>query len=118
MSGSIEQVVLFTGVTEEVAAAALATHGGDVLKTVDALSCPPRTSGTKYIPPPPKIDDGLTDEVRQKLRDARVLSDLLTFAPQNDLRGKAAHYPPREPAFGASGRPQTLSNPALPPIAN
>lgn len=117
MSG-VQQVVSFTGVTEEVAAAALAAHGGDVLKTVDALSCPPQTSGTKYIPPAPKIDDGLTDEVRQKLRDARVLSDLLTFAPQNDLRGKAAHYPPRPPAFGASERSPTLSSPALPPLAN
>ena len=116
MSG-VHQVVSFTGVTEEVAAAALAVHGGDVLKTVDALSCPPRTSGTKYIPPAPKIDDGLTDEVRQKLRDARLLSDLLTFAPQNDLRGKAAHYPTRSPAFGTSERSPTPTTPALPPLS-
>jgi len=93
----VEQVVLFTGVTEERAKEALDLHNGDILLAIDSLSLSPRTSGTKYIPPSPVVHDGLEDEVREKLRHARKLSDLLTFAPQNDLRGKAAHYPERPP---------------------
>jgi len=98
---SVEQVVLFTGASEERAKEALDVHGGSVLKAVEALSEAPKTSGTKYIPPAPVVHDGLTDEVRNKLRDARKLADLLTFAPQNDLRGKAAHYPERPSAASA-----------------
>ena len=98
---SVEQVVLFTGVSEERAKEALDAHEGSVFKAVDFLSEAPMTSGTKYIPPKPVVDDGLTDEVRNKLRDARKLADLLTFAPQNDLRGKAAHYPERSSSASA-----------------
>ena len=102
MATPLEQVILFTGVSEERAREALDANNGNVLQTVDALSQPPQTSGAKYIPPPPTIDDGLTDEVRDKLRDARKLADLLTFSPKNDLRGKAAHYPERSSAASGS----------------
>jgi len=103
-----EKVVLFTGVSEERAKEALDAHNGDVLLAIDSLSCPPKTSGTKYIPSAPVVDDGLTDEVREKLRDARKLSDMLTFAPQNDLRGKPAYYPPKA-SEGLAAAPRLTS---------
>jgi len=90
----VEQVVSMTGVTAEIAKKALQDNGNDIIAAVDALSVPPTISGTRYIPPTPKVDDGLDDETRQKLRDARAFSDVLNASPRNDLRGKAAsHYP-------------------------
>ena len=84
----VEQVVAMTGVSEEVAKKVLEDNGNDLIAAVDALSKPPTISGTRYIPPTPTIDDGLTDEVRVNLRKARQLSDILSASPQNDLRGK------------------------------
>ena len=83
-----------TGVAEEVAKKALEENRGDVIAALDALSKPPTISGTRYIPPTPKIDDGLTDEVRENLSKARKFSDILNASPQNDLRGKVVAPPP------------------------
>jgi len=87
-------IVSMTGVSEEVAKKALEENGGDAIAAIDALSKPPTISGTRYIPPPPKIDDGLTDEVRENLSKARQFSDILSASPQNDLRGKVVSPPP------------------------
>ena len=90
----VDQVVKMTGVTADVAKKALEDNGNDVIAAVDALSVPPTISGTRYIPLTPKVDDGLDEETRQKLRDARAFSDILNASPRNDLRGRAAsHYP-------------------------
>lgn len=94
MSVVVEQVISMTGVTEEVAKKALEENSGDVIAAVDALSKPPTISGTRYIPPAPKIDDGLTDEVRENLKKARQFSDILSASPQNDLRGKVVSPQP------------------------
>jgi hypothetical protein len=91
---SAQIVVSMTGVSEEVAKKTLEENGGDVIAAVDALSKPPTISGTRYIPAPPKIDDGLTDEVRDNLKKARQFSDILSASPQNDLRGKVVSPPP------------------------
>ena len=91
---NVDQVVKMTGVTAEIAKKTLEENGNDVIVAVDLLSVAPPMSGARYIPPTPKIEDGLTDEMRQKLRDARAFSDVLNASPRNDLRGKAAsHYP-------------------------
>lgn len=67
-----------TGRTEaEVVAAANATGTDDIVDVIAYLLDPPATSGAKYIPPKPVIDDGLTPEVREKLKVARELSDRL-----------------------------------------
>jgi len=83
-----------TGVSEEIAKKALEENGNDVIAAIDALSKPPVISGTRYIPPAPKIDDGLTDEVRENLKKARQFSDILNASPQNDLRGKVVSPQP------------------------
>lgn len=90
----IKQVVSMTGVTAEIAKKVLEENGNDVIAAVDALSVAPTISGTRYIPVSPKVDDGLTEEMRQKLKEAREFADVLNASPRNDLRGKAAsHYP-------------------------
>lgn len=49
----------------------------DIVEITSYLLEPPPCSGNKYVPPPPKIDDGLTPEVRAKLAEARRFVDLL-----------------------------------------
>ena len=99
----VDQVVKMTGVTADVAKKALQDNGNDVIAAVDALSVPPTISGTRYIPLTPKVDDGLDEETRQKLRDARAFSDILNASPRNDLRGKAASHHPSVSADFAKG---------------
>jgi len=105
MSDAIQQVVDFTGVSEDVARKVLDENGGNIIAAVDILSIPPVIKGTRYIPTTPTIDDGLTDEVRSKLREARAFADILNASPKNDLRGKAAS--PCSPASEDSAKEQS-----------
>jgi UBA-like domain len=89
----IMQVMQFTGCTEDVARDALKKGNWDVIDALDRLTNIPKISGSKYIPTKPVVKDHLTGDVREKINQARQLADLLTYAPQNDLRGKASHYP-------------------------
>jgi hypothetical protein len=81
----ISQVITFIGCTEEEARQYLDQNEWDVLKTVENTVIIPSISGMKYIPPEKKINDGLTDEVREKLKTARGLSDAFTASFRNDL---------------------------------
>lgn len=58
-------------------AAATAVGTDDMVDVIAYLLDPPPNPGAKYIPPKPVIDDGLTPEVREKLKVARDLSDKL-----------------------------------------
>jgi hypothetical protein len=89
----IMQVISFTGCAEDAARNALESENWSVLDAVERLIVIPNVTGSKYTPQPPVVNDQLTPEVREKIHQARALADLLTFAPQNDLRGKASHYP-------------------------
>ena len=91
------QVMGFTGCTEEVARQTLENEEWDVISALDTLTNVPKISGIKYIPSKPKTEDHLAPEVRTKIEEARKLADILTYAPQNDLRGKASHYPEAAP---------------------
>jgi len=87
---------MYTGVTQDEAEKAVKLYPDSVIDAIASLTVIPQISGTKHIPPPPKIDDGHDEETRERIRQGRILADLLTFAPQNDLRGKASHYPAKE----------------------
>jgi hypothetical protein len=74
----VGKVIALTGRTEEeVVAAANATGTDDIIDVVAYLLDPPPNSGAKYMPQKPVIDDGLSPEVREKLKIARELSDKL-----------------------------------------
>ena len=90
------------GCTETEAEAALAKHNGDVIAAVDSLLAVPVVAGTKYIPPKPKVDDGLTEEVRAKLARAREYAELLNASPRNDLRQKSQSETKQEQPSGES----------------
>jgi hypothetical protein len=80
-----EKVMMMLGCTEEEARSYLVKAQGDVMKAIEDNLKIPKVSGDKYIPAPPVIDDGLDDEVREKLNEARRLSDLFNASFRNDL---------------------------------
>jgi hypothetical protein len=74
----IGKIIALTGRTEEdVISAANAVGSDDIVDVVAYMLDPPPNPGAKYIPTKPVIDDGLTPEVREKLKLARELSDRL-----------------------------------------
>lgn len=91
----MEKVVEYTGATKEKAEEVLQRLGGDVIAAIAELSVAPAISGTKFIPPTPKIDAGHDAETAERIRQGRLMADILSASPKNDLRGKATHYPPR-----------------------
>jgi len=96
------EIISNTGVDHATAEKALESSGGNVLEAIIRLTPVPQVSGHKYIPGAPKVDDGLTPEVREKLAKARELADLLTFSAKNDLRAAASHHPPLASASAVS----------------
>jgi len=95
-------IISNTGVDQATAEKALESSGGNVFEAIVRLTPVPQVSGHKYIPGTPKVDDGLTPEVREKLVKARELADLLTFSAKNDLRAAASHHPPLASASAAT----------------
>lgn len=95
LAEKIQMVVEYSGVDNTVAETALLKYDQDVITTLVELSVPPKISGTKHIPPPPVVHDGHDAETKERIVKGRLLADILSAAPQNDLRGKATHYPPR-----------------------
>jgi hypothetical protein len=83
----VQQVISMLGCSEADAKRYLDLSEGDVLKAIEANVVIPVVSGTQHIPLKKVIDDGLTDEVREKLKIARSISDSFTSAHRNDLRG-------------------------------
>lgn len=76
--GDIQKVMDMVNVSrEEVVQIAEDLKTSDIVEIIAALLEVPPVSGYKYIPPKPKIDDGLTDEVREKIKKARELADIL-----------------------------------------
>jgi hypothetical protein len=85
MSDSESMVMSMLGCSREEAAEHLLKTNGDVLDAIAQNMKCIEVSGEKYIPSPPKIDDGLTDEVRGKLTEARKLGDMFSASFRNDL---------------------------------
>lgn len=76
------------------AAEALAKHK-EIWLAVDALMTKPVVSGEKYIPPPPKVDTGMTTEQEDRCRKGRWLQD------QVNVVFSAAHSKTRSPLDAA-----------------
>lgn len=90
MSGDSDEqrVMSMLGCTEEEAERYLEAANGDVLKAITDNLNVPEVSGSKFIPAePPKIDDGLTPEVREKILKAREIAEQFSASFRNDLRG-------------------------------
>ena len=101
MSQDESMVMSMLDCTLEEAKEYLLKAGGDVLLAIENNMKVPEVSGSKYIPPPPKINDGLTDEVREKLNEARKISEAFSASFRNELLG--AQVPKAsEPAVVAS----------------
>jgi len=79
------KVMSMLGCTEEEARVYLDKAEGDVLKAIEDNLNIRVVSGEKYIPAPRVIDDGLDPEVREKLNEARKLTDLFNASFRNDL---------------------------------
>ena len=72
------------------AAEALAKHK-EIWIAVDSLMTKPVSQGDKYIPPPPKVDSGMTSEQEERCRKGRWLQD------QVNVVFSAAHSQTRTP---------------------
>jgi len=90
-----------TGRSEEDVVAAIGTvKSNDIVDVVAYLLDPPPNAGAKYIPPKPVIDDGLTPEVREKLKVARELAEILNNRP---TASPSAGVPQRSPTSALLG---------------
>ena len=67
-------VMKLAGVDKQTAEEALQTHK-EIWLAVDALLKKPETQGDKYIPPPPKVESGLTEEQKERCERGRWLQD-------------------------------------------
>ena len=112
LAEKIQMVVDYTGVDKTTAETALSKCGDDVISAVAEVSVAPTISGTKHIPPPPVVDDGHDAETKERIIRGRILADILSVSPKNDLRGKATHYPDRQ----ASASPLLKEEPVAPAI--
>lgn len=102
MSENESIVMSMLACTHEEAKKYLSKTDGDVaLAILQNMKCVP-VSGEKYIPAPPKINDGLTDEVREKLTEARKISEAFSASFRNDLLGAQAQKA-SEPVVAGSG---------------
>ena len=70
----VDMVMELAVVDREKAVAALAEHK-EVWIAVDALLTKPMTSGDRFLPPPPVVDNGLTPEQDAMCRRGRWLQD-------------------------------------------
>jgi hypothetical protein len=107
-------VMSILGCTEDEAHKYLSEAGGDPLKAIEQNLNIPVTSGNKYIPPPPVIDDGLTDEVREKLKEARKISEMFNASFRNDLIVKSEK---KATSPAAEAAPEELEEGELPELA-
>jgi len=96
-------VMSLTGVDEEVARQALATHH-TVDGAVEALFVKPVVSGEKYLPSKPQIDDGLTEEQRALCSKGRDLQDKVNVV--YSVAHSKTRTPQDLPAPEASGEAQ------------
>ena len=94
MEDTIETVMSFTNCSREEAVGSLAIYGGDILKTLDALFLKPVVSGEKYIPPPPKVDNGQDQEQKERCAAGRDLMDKLTVVFSGAHRKILEQTPP------------------------
>jgi hypothetical protein len=87
---------MFTGASQADAEKALADQNGSVVDAIASLTVVPSITGAKHIPPTPVVNHGHDAETLERIRLGRLMSDILSASPKNDLRGKASHYPVKE----------------------
>jgi len=97
-------IMELANVNKETAEKALAEHG-QVWLAVDALLVKPVSAADKYIPPPPKVDSGLSEEQKQLCERGRWLQDKVNavfsvahskIQTQQDQLALANEEPPAE----------------------
>ena len=86
----------FTGASQTDAEKALTEHNGSIVDAIASLTVVPPITGAKHIPPTPVVNHGHDAETLERIRLGRLMSDMLSASPKNDLRGKASHYPVKE----------------------
>ena len=114
----MELVMELAGVDEATAKRALLEHE-TVEDAVDALLVKPVVSGEKYLPPPPKIDTGMTSEQEERCRKGRWLQDQVNAVfsvAHSQIRSQPGET---APAGAQATRPDAASPalPAAPPVS-
>jgi len=95
----IEEACSITDCSRADAEAAIKSlNTTDLVEVVAFLLKPPECKGSRYIPAKPTNNDGLTDEVRENLSKARVISDIMANPPTSS----SPRSGPQRMTFGGS----------------
>ncbi len=71
----MDMIKELTGCSHEQVLEAYTRHNGDIILTIDSLIQKPECKGDTFIPPRPTIDDGLTEEQKDRCLRGRELQD-------------------------------------------
>jgi hypothetical protein len=102
------------GVDREIAEAALATYK-TVEDAIAALLVKPMVSGERFIPPPPKVDTGMTPEQEERCKKGRWLQDQVN-AVFSVAHSKTRSLPDAEAPSASLGARPGVASPALPAV--
>ena len=127
----MELVMELAGVDQATAERALLEYE-TVEDAVDALLVKPTVSGDKYIPPPPKVDTGMTPEQEDRCKKGRWLQDQVNAVfsvahsktqtlpaesgpseVQVERLGDVSPAPPAAPPGSPQGSPEKMTLPTL-----
>lgn len=104
----IKMIQELTGCRDVVVMSHYMMHKGDVILTIDSLIEKPVCKGDKFIPPPPKIDNGLTPEQQEMCLRGRDLQDKVNVV------FSVAHSKTRSPQDLEAGESQQKALPVSP----
>lgn len=118
---NINMIRELTGCEERVVIAHYMMHKGDVILTIDSLIEKPVCKGDTFIPPPPKIDNGLSPQQQEMCLRGRELQDKVNVVfsvAHSKSRTPQDHEVVEPPQKMVSYFPEEVSLPGVPQDAD
>ena len=121
MDENIDMIQNLTGCTRDMVISHYTMHKGDIILTIDSLIEKPACEGDKFIPPPPKIDNGLSAEQQELCLRGRDLQDKVNVVfsvAHSKSRSPQDHEVVEPPHKMVSYFPEEVSLPGVPQDAD